>query len=427
MKNKNPIKSSQELRFNLFKLCSKKVNTSNSWLWCEFNPNQLKNAYLKELKREDQKKIATRLSKDLKCGRSTIEKHLTKLKQSENNCKLPLIVIASLCDFLNPKLKKLINHSIISLFFTNRTSNPIKAVHSLSEEFAEFIGAFAADGHFCGISPEYYINISEGHKDSLELLTKKIKKVFNFNSRLTYSQRDHTWRLWIKNKVICLYFETILGLKPGKKAATVHMPEVIKNSSFNIQKAFMRGVFTFDGGVKTTGSIGLSTRSKFLMEDIKRFLQKERIQHKITYNKNKDAWTLESSSGRNKYLLNKWKDYFFQNTSKYKKIQFFLRELEISNLKQLEELFPLHHHSRITLNDIYLIIKEINKGEIEDIMEEIKKRKLPVATTTLYKYLYILTKSEMINKEKELIKTNKNAFPRVAYSLGDKQTLKCQL
>ena len=409
--------------FNLFKLDSKKANTPKSWLWGKFDSTSLRRAYINRLKRGNQKIFCLRLSKELKCGRSTVEKYLISLKGSKTSCKLPLVIVKKLCDIFNPELKKKINFSISSLFFTNRKSQPIRAIHSVSEELSELIGAFVADGYFHEHGNDYYIKISEGKNDSLLYLSENIQTLFNFSPRMTFSKEDNTWNLWIKNKVICRYFENIFGIKPGKKAKTTRMPKLIKRSNFKIQKSFVKGVFTFDGCVKTTGSVAFCTISKNLMTDVEEVLQKDNISYKISYNKHKDGWNLESSSGRSKDLLRKWKQYFIRDTIKHKRISFFLGEESITNLKELENIFPAHHHSKFTIRNVYDSISEIKNCQIKDIMNSLKNMDMVVTSTPIYKHLHLLKLANVISAERCLVRTNKNGYYNVRYSIKKRQNL----
>ncbi len=416
MKNYN--KYPKNKIFNLFKLDGKTSKSPNSWLWCTFKSDRLRDEYNKRLKLDNQSDISKILAKNLYCGKSTIERHLTKLKKSDKSCSLPIKVVDALGEFLckeDNNLKKMINENIGILFFKNRLTKPVNAIKNMSLELAEFIGAFVADGYFCGSSNYYYIKITEGHEEPLKYIQEKISKLFNFKTRIIYVEEEHCWNLWIKNKVICRYFERIFGFIPGKKAATVSMPKIIRKSKFSVQKAFVRGVFSFDGTIKTTGNAAFTTRSYPLMQDITKVLRKDKISFKISYNKNKDAWCLESSCGRDKKALKKWKGYFLGCTLKHKRILFFLGELKIVNFNELEKLFPIHHHNKIRFIEIYNTIKHLKRAEIKEIVKELKIKNVDIAITTFYKYLYILYYADLIGKEFKTIKTNKNGYKTVTY------------
>ncbi len=404
---KNETKFSEK-NFALFNLDTN-FYLPNSWLWCKFNVSNLKQAYIKVLEKETQKTIAQLIATKLRCGRSTIEKHLITLKEAEKECSLPIIVVEELIQYIDPTIKDKINVDISLLFYTNQKSKPIKAVHSLSIELAEIMGAFAADGYFHESKSDYYIKVTEGNKDTIIALADKLEQVFEYEPRFTFA--DNAWNLWIKNKVICKYFKCMFGFKPGKKSYTICMSDIIKED-LELQKAFVRGVFTFDGCIKTNGNVSLSTKSKALIDDVVRILETENISYRSRFDEKNNFWNLESNSGRNPALLNQWKEFFFLDTIKYKRIQFFLGE---SPSNSLEELFPEHHHSKITLNQLYELLKKNNKAEIEDLAQLLKVNDIQIANTTLYKYLHILEKANLIRKETYRVKTSKNAFTKAVY------------
>src|SRR3989344_1007788 len=418
MKNENKSKFSEH-NFILFDLDTNQNTSPDSWLWCKLNITTLRQEYRKLLEKENQKEIANLIAQKLRCGRSTIEKHLIVFKRAEKECSVPIQVVKELIQFIDPKLKNKINSEITSLFYTNYKSRPIKAVHLLSLELAEIAGAFAADGYFHESEKDYYLKITEGYKETVIALADKLKQVFDYEPRFTFA--DNAWNLWIKNKVICQYFKYIFCFKPGKKSDTVCMPDIIKQSDFRIQKAFVRGVFTFDGCIKTNGNIALSTKSKLLMDDVVRILEAENVSYQLNFNEKKNFWNLESNSGRDSKLLIQWKEFFFQDSIKYKRIQFFLGELKDNH--SLAELFPQHHHSKITSKQLYDLLRKANKVEIEDLAQLLKMNNIQIANTTLYKYLHILEKANLIRKDTYQIKTSKNAFSKTIYSIVEEDVI----
>ena len=174
MKNYN--KSQKNEVFDLFKLDAKVAKSPNSWLWCTFKSDRLRDEYLKRLEITKQSDISAALYKKLACGKSTLERHLTALKNSDKLCSLPIKVVEELCNYLDPDLRNSINHDISILFFKNRLTKPVHAVKTMTIELAELIGAFAADGYFCGSSNYYYIKITEGSEEPLKYLQDKIQQ-----------------------------------------------------------------------------------------------------------------------------------------------------------------------------------------------------------------------------------------------------------
>ena len=398
------------MTFDLFRLINYHT-TVRSAIRCTFNCITLKKSYLSYLDHYSQEELGLTISKKLKFGKSTVEKYLIKLKNSKK-CSLPLIFIKELAEILFFPLSEL-NSNISSLHFIDFKSYPLNAIKKTSIKLAEFLGAFAADGYFSIYDKK--IKISEGYKDSLEVLKGKINDVFGYNSHLRFCLKDNTWNLYINSTVISRYFEHIFRFKLGKKAETVSMPDIIKNADFFIQKAFVRGVFTFDGCVDTAGCVELTTKSRKLVDDVAEILRKDGITFKIKPNKRKYAWYLESVSGRNIELLKKWKGYFFKDTVKYKRLQFFLGDIKINEIKELAGLFPGNHKNIVRLIDVYNVIKSIKKGEILDIQKALKSKGIKVANTTIYKYIYLLHKSNFIKKEKYLKTTSKNGFYKTIY------------
>ena len=63
--------------------------------------------------------------------------------------------------------------------------------------------------------------------------------------------------------------------KPGEGYDTI---SIIKNSNTNIKKAFLQGIFMFDGGVDyRTGYVNLISNSKKLIEEIIQILNQLKL------------------------------------------------------------------------------------------------------------------------------------------------------
>ena len=406
-----------EQKFDLFKLHSKE-DAPKGWIWVYFNPSLLKDSYHKLLKNESQKNISTKIKNNLNCGLSTIQKHLIKLECSKHKIWLPLPLVKELLDMSNGIIKDNIISGFEFFICKNRTAKQAtKAVKFMNVNLAKIIGAHIADGYLQKEGSGYKIKISDGRKDLVEKCAEWIKEVFFIKSRIRFDKIDNTWNCWFNNKVVGRYFENLLEIKSGKKFDVACEPILIKNSDFRIRKAFASGVIMFDGGVESAGTIGLTSMSKQLINDIFDILLLDGIDVNKRYNLKKKSWSIESKTSRNKEHLTKWLDYFEKGTWKYRRLKFFL-DREKYNIDELNELFPKHHRSKISLREIYNIIKSLNSTKIQEIINEINKKDLKIAKTTIYKYLYLLERSSLIYKEMEKHTTQKNGWREAIYSLS---------
>lgn len=400
--------------FDLFKLHSEK-DSPKGWVWVYFDCSLLKKHYLRLLKYKPQNIIAREISRILNCGFSTVGKHLIKLKYSNKKILFPLPVVIELVKITNIKLKgRIINNFEYFICKTNNTKQTAKAVKVVNKELAKIIGAHMADGYLQKDKNNYRIKICDGREDLIKICADWINKTFSVSPIVRFEERDNTWICWFNNKIIGRYFENIFEIKAGKKFDIAKEPEIIKNSSFEIRKAFAKGVIMFDGGVKASGMVSLTSMSKQLIKDIEEILKLDGIEVNKRYNTKKKSWLIESKSGRNKEYLKKLLDYFEVGTWKYKRLQFFIEEKRY-NIEELEYLFPYHHRSKIILKDVYEGIKKIKKGKIQDIMLGLSKFK--ISPITVYKYLYLLEKSSLIYKETEEHIGPKNGWQESIYSL----------
>jgi len=401
-------------RFDLFKLHSKK-DRPNGWIWVQFDPKILKDNYLKLLKRERQSDIAKKINRNLKCGLSTIQKHLIKLKNSEKLTELPLPIIIETVKIIDIGLKNKILTSFRYFKCKNYNAQKTAIVKNINSKLSKILGAHMADGYLGKENDTYRIKVCDGKEDNIEKFSEWIEKTFHIKTKKEYSKKDNMWICWFNNKIIGRYFEKIFDIKPGKKSDIAKEPEIIKNSSLKIRKAFAKGVLMFDGGVKSNGMIALTSMSKQLIENVEKILKLDEIKVTKNYNPKKKSWLIESRSGRDKEYLKKWLYYFEEGTWKHERLKFFIEEKKY-NLNELNYLFPKYHRSKIQLNDVYLSVKKIKKGKIKDIMVGLNKFK--ISPVTAYKYLFLLEKSGLIYKEREKHVTPKNGYFETIYHLN---------
>ncbi|HLD15186.1 MAG TPA: LAGLIDADG family homing endonuclease [Candidatus Nanoarchaeia archaeon] len=386
------------MRLDLLKLHSKK-DSPKGWIWVRFDSKLLKRHYLRLLRNKSLKEITLELCKKLNAGFSTISKHLIRLKHAEKGFEFPLPLLIVLIDYIHPKMKAKVANSFEEFISkTSYTKQRTKAVFVLTEDLAELIGAHMADGHMRMESNSYKINVCDGRRELVESCAKLVENIFGIKSIIRFSSRDNTWSCWFNNKIIGRYFENIFKIKPGKKFDIAKEPELIKNSNFKIRKAFAKGVISFDGGVKTSGMVAISSMSKDLIEDIYNILKEDGIEVNKRYNKKKKSWLIESISGRNENYLSKLLYYFEKDTWKYNRLKFFINPRKLT-IDELNYLFPEHHLSKVSLNEVYCTIKKLKKTNVSGIISELKRKDINVNRVTLFKYFYLLEKSSLIEKQ----------------------------
>lgn len=403
-------------KFDLFVLHSEK-DRPKGWIWVELKSKKLKKEFLKSIQKTKQKEIAIQINSKLKAGLSTVEKHLIKLKYSNGTIGLPLPIVIELIKIINPRAKKeIIKNFRYFICKNNTTKQKTRAVKKIEKKLAKIVGAHMADGYMQKEGNTYKIKICDERRDSIEKCSEWIKEVFSINPRVRYGIRFNKkyWLCWFNNKIIGRYLENIFKIKAGKKFDIAQEPKIIKKSPLDIRKEFAKGIMMFDGGVKTSGMVSITSMSKQLIEDLYKILALDKISVNKGYNKKKGSWLIESKSGRDKDYLKKWLDYFEPATWKYERLKFFIRNKK-HNIEELDYLFPIHHKSKISLKEVYNAIKFLKKGKIKDIMTKLNKNNL--SYTTVYKYLYLLEKSGLIYKEIEHHITNKTSYRESIYCL----------
>jgi len=402
---------------DLFNLHSKK-DTPNSWIWVHLKPALIKKIYFLLLKDFSQNVIALKISRELNAGVSTIEKHLIRIKKSENLLEIPLPLLIELNNLSNKDYLQELSNSIIALESRNYKSQLVKSVHKVDHNLAKIIGAHVSDGCLQkNKKGTYSWRLCEGKKDIINNLAMWIEDVFDFEVRIWYSSKDNMWICSSKNKIFCRFLEKIIKIPPGNKSHTIKEPEIIKKSKLNIRNAFLAGMLNFDGCVKTNGIVSLTSMSKSLIQDIKDIFDKNRIKSNIVYNRKKESWLIETCLSRDMKNHKKLLNFFEVHTYKYNRLKFFISNKKYK-INELIKVFPEEKKSKISLYKVYHSTRKLRKFKIADLLDDINKKN-NVSGTTLYKYLYILTKSGLLSKDKKQIFTNKNAYFETIYKFNN--------
>ena len=131
----------------------------------------------------------------------------------------------------------------------------------ITEDIAYFLGIFAADGSISKRGHSYAISIGVKKPWKIELIDKHIGSVFGDR----YSKKCYNGVTYyrVSSKAIYEWLLSIGSVVDNKKM----VPSVIFSARKEIQTAFIRGMFDFDGCVTNNG-ISLVQKSKQLIDDI---------------------------------------------------------------------------------------------------------------------------------------------------------------
>ncbi len=160
----------------------------------------------------------------------------------------------------------------------------------INEELAFLMGIHLGDGNlfYDPKKQQYNINYTGHLTDEANwysnFITPLFFKMFHIQSYIYRDKRENknSIRILMKSKAIFTFFHSCLGLPSGKKD-TCGVPNLIKNGSEDIKKAFLRGYVDTDfsltftrrkkEGLNKYPKICLSTNNKQLAKDTVTLLQ----------------------------------------------------------------------------------------------------------------------------------------------------------
>lgn len=149
----------------------------------------------------------------------------------------------------------------------------------LNEKTAYLAGVIIGDGYISGgfkgpKSPNsrnyrVYIDLTDFEFISvIAALTKEvIPKSIPIREKKVPNGHLPSWSFTFTNKSWWYFFTETLGVPAGKKSRVVAVPLTILNSSNEVKRAFLAGLFDTDGGLRSK-TIGLTTASKILVEQV---------------------------------------------------------------------------------------------------------------------------------------------------------------
>ena len=287
---------------------------------------------------------------------------------------------------------------------TNKARS-VKAVPALTPTFAKVTGAILADG--CIVKSDNSLRILDEDKKNIEKFSRWMKRLFGIPSVIRKSKGTEAWNIKIDNKVIQRYFTEVFKFNKGKKKENYSIPNIIKNSDFEIRKACVLGVMAFDGIVRTNKEIGLNIGSKKLRDDVFKILVEEGINlNKSNKPDSTGMWKLYSSGKFDKEQYKKWRTYFIKDSNKWFKINEFINGFskKITSIDEafiiLKKCFKPQSASKIDLASIFKIFVSDDSLTTKQILFYLNRRSIKISEETLWLYLNILREMNIIRKER---------------------------
>ncbi len=374
--------------------------------WIEFNGSLLDN-FLESLivkicksNKISRNKLAFIISNNLNCHQDNICKRFYKIK-GYNWYPIPLIVsLIKMSSDSKETIKKNVDmvNSYIEYMRCGKNHHVLPAVKTLKMEISSLSGAIVADGH---LSREYNgkerIIIVDFYENAIKKCSKWLEVSFGIKGRVMKSTSVNAWYLFIDSKIITRFFNTYLSIPYGKKSYIVKEPNIIKNSHFRLD--FAKGVLLMDGSVELDYIVSFGTVSKELAKDIKEILDLNKYKIKTSFRG--DNLFILKTARLNKKEANKWIEFFGIDSEKsqrlYKMTNGFLKKPNDSQeaLNALNKFCRISNSSKIKIEDVFNVVKKNKK-----VNKKFLVSKLGVGTSTLYKYLWLLEKANIIESIK---------------------------
>lgn len=317
---------------------------------------------------------------------------------------IPLTILKRLEKISEYELK---NHVEFLEYGAGSTKKKLKFVNSLKPKLAKIAGAHCADGNlriressWKGSKAKHYeIIIREGSYSTIKACSEWFNEIFDLN--LTPKRKKNHFLLYISNKIILRYFNKLLDLPLGKKTEKIEVPPLIKKSKTEIKKAFLQGVFMFDGSVNyRNGYVELMLKSKDFIEEVSEMLSEMNLQPDLV-KLNPDKLGRYRLRIRKNEKLEKALILFERETEKWWRLKEHLHGLDgnAKNLKglreKLERYYPKPRESSTSFSGVLKIIEKNDNKITADKLSKLLKR----GNTVVYEYLKKLENWNILESE----------------------------
>jgi len=382
------------MKLNLYDICDEKLNKAS-----------IKVVLNKELKTKLNKSVEVLKTKvTFKELSNRLNVKYCSLWRYLNSNSIPLLLLKTIEDQTKIKFQEKIKELEVR-------KEKIKVVDKINENLAKIMGTIIADGHLrkrkSARGFHYELIVREEYKSNLNALSNWIYNIFKIKT--TPIKKDNHYFIYISNKIVFNFFNLVIKIPKGNKSGIVTVPESIKKSNLEIKKAFLQGIFMFDGGVEyRTGYVDLISKSQKLIEGVLKILKEIGLEPDFIGLK-PDKFGRYKIRFRKKSKLIRCIQLFQKNTEKWFRLNEHLYGLNSTtkNLKiairQFDLIYPKKRKSSVTFSDIIKIIQRLKEANLNEVSKELKRNK-----TVTYEYLKKLENWKiLISKRKALKKIYK--------------------
>ncbi len=382
------------MELNLYRLCDEEHNKGSiKAILNQDLKNIVKKSVLKLKKRNVKLKD---LSDQVGIDYTTLWKYLNRRKL------ISLSILKKLEEMSNVGFQS----HIIGLNFSQGRFD-VKCPNQITEDMARIVGAIIADGHLRLRKAErglhYELIVRDEFKSNLDALSRWFQSTFNVKI-LPKGQENHYF-IYLSNKIIFKFYNNIFGIPSGKKSDIVSVPKIIACNDLKIKKAFLQGIFMFDGGVDYgTGYVSLISKSRRLVEGIDKILYEIGLTPDYI-RLSPDTFGRYRILFRKKGKLVKCLELFEKNTHKWNRLNEHLYGLESMPkdlnmaIKFFDLNYPRKRKNSISFQDVLIIINNLGKIDVKILSKELKRNK-----TVVYYLLRKLENWDILHSERIYLK-----------------------
>lgn len=281
----------------------------------------------------------------------------------------------------------------------------IKAAKKLTPNLCKIAGAHAADGTM----HNNFFCITDGYKSNIDAFKNWLKEEFGVEYQTTKISANE-FGISFNNKVFTRYLNKILGFPSGNKVYFVKEPDIIKNSTIELRKAFALGALTFEAGVGISRQIEFCVSSKEFQKSICEILGLLDIKYTKMERQSNGYWRFWSKR-LNQEEAKKLLNLFEPETEKWFKLYEYANGYQ-GKANSIEEavsafgmIYSRKSSSKISIKEVILSIKELKETHryalVEHLVNKLKLKSYGGKWgNSLKHYLDILKSANIIKIEK---------------------------